>query len=178
MEVFQDKLRELSLAEDLGPRHPITAISDQWKIIQGHNSTDEANLSIEVREAIHNALDERTEYLLRLGQLVVLSVLVTHLTKVMEILDDPNSPLNSVVLANKEEALLSYYFYQVRPAVIGNLDSAGKPLSKARKEQRNTIWVSLIFRMLCWLLLHDFDKADVKVVPSDLKGSRMPVYIG
>jgi len=93
----------------------------------------------------------------------------------MEILNDPNSPLNSIVLANKEEALLSYYFYQVRPAVIGNLDFDGKPLSQDRKEQRNTIWVSLIFRMLCWLLLHDFDKADVKVVPSDLKGSRMPV---
>lgn len=149
IKVFQGSLRELSFAEDLGIGHPITAISDQWKIIQGHDPTDEANLSIEVREAIHNALDERTEYLLRLGQLVVLSVLVAHLTKVMEILDDPNSPLNSIVLANKEDALLSYYFYQVRPAVIGNPD--GKPLSKDSTEQRNTIWVSLIFRMLCWL---------------------------
>jgi hypothetical protein len=67
----------------------------------------------------------------------------------MEILDDPNSPLNCIVLANKEEALLSYYFYQVRPAVIGNLDSTGKLLSKDKKEQRSNIWVSLIFRMLC-----------------------------
>jgi len=82
MEVFQDKLRELSLAEDLGPGHPTTAISDQWKIIQGHNPTDEAHLSIEVREAIHNALDESTEYLLGLGQLVVLSVLVTERVQV------------------------------------------------------------------------------------------------
>jgi hypothetical protein len=96
----------------------------------------------------------------------------------MEALDDLNSPLNSIIPANQEEALLSYYFYQVRPAVVANLDSTGKPLSKARKEQRNTIWASLIFRMLCSLLLHDFSIAYVKVVPSDLKVSRIPVYIG
>ncbi|CUS14363.1 unnamed protein product [Tuber aestivum] len=130
MEVFQDKLRELSLAKDLGPGHPITAISDQWKIMQGHNPTDEANLGIEVREAIHNALDKRTDRPPYQGH---------------GILDDPNSPLNSIALGNKEEALLSYYFYQVRPAVIGNLDSVGKPLSKDSTEQRNNIWVSLIF---------------------------------
>ena len=61
--------------------------------------------------------------------------------------------------------------------MIGNLDAKGKPLTKGDKELRNTIWISLIFRMFCWLLLHDFDKADAKIVPSDLKGSRMPIFI-
>lgn len=61
--------------------------------------------------------------------------------------------------------------------MIGNLDAKEKPLTKDAKEQRNTIWISLIFRMLCWLLLHDFDKADAKIVPSDLQGSRMPIFI-
>jgi hypothetical protein len=178
MEIFQDKLNELIHGEGFGNDHAITQIAYQWKKISDLDCTDEANLNIEVREAIHDAIDERTDFLLSLRQLDVLSVLVAHLTKVMEILDDPVSPLNTIVLANKEDALLSYYFYTVRPAVIGNLDLKGKPLGKQEKEMRNIIWITLIFRMLCWFLLHDFDKADVKTVPSNLKGSRMPVYIG
>jgi len=59
-------------------------------------------------EAIHDTLDARTEYILSLKQHTVLSVHVAHLTKVMEVLEDPNSPLNTIVLAKKENALLSY----------------------------------------------------------------------
>ncbi|TVY48257.1 hypothetical protein LOCC1_G001276 [Lachnellula occidentalis] len=178
MKVFQEKLRELTNAEGFKEDHQCTIISRQWEDIAKFDCEDEASLSIEAREAIHDALDERTAYLLSLRQIDVLSVLVAHLTKVMEILDDQSSPLNNIVLANKEDTLLSHYFYEIRPAVIGNLDSNKKPLTREEREQRNTVWISLIFRMLCWLLLHDFDKSDNKIVPSDLKGSRMPVYIG
>jgi hypothetical protein len=181
MEIFQTRLKELIDNEGLesdekGNR--ITTIATQWRRIADLNCTDEANLSIEVREAIHDAIDETTKYLLSISQLNVLSVLVSHVTKVVDVLDDPMSQLNTIVLANKEDALLSYYFYKIRPVVVENLDGNKKPLSKSEKEERNTIWITLIFRMLCWLLLHDFDKSDVKIVPSDLKGSRMPVYIG
>ncbi len=185
MEIFQVKLEELIENEgidQLEKGNKIAAIAMKWKRIGALNGdmncTDEANLSIEVREAIHDAIDEATADLLSISQLEVLSVLVAHITRVVEVLDDPVSPLNTIVLANKEDALISYYFYEVRPYVVGNLDTNKKPLSKQEKEQRNTIWITLIFRMLCWLLLHDFDKSDVKIVPSDLKGSRMPVYIG
>lgn len=41
----------------------------------------------------------------------------------------------------------------------------------------NTIWCALVFRMLCWLLLHDFHKNDVQISKSELLGSRLPVYI-
>lgn len=41
----------------------------------------------------------------------------------------------------------------------------------------NDIWCTLVFRMICWLMLHDFDKLDVQVNKSELLGSRMPVYI-
>lgn len=41
----------------------------------------------------------------------------------------------------------------------------------------NTIWCALVFRMLCWLLLHDFHKNDVQLSKSELLGSRLPVYI-
>jgi hypothetical protein len=49
---------------------------------------------------------------------------------------------------------------------------------KGEKDERGSIWMTLVWRGLCWMLLHDFDKVDKKVVPSDLKGSRMPVFIG
>ncbi|KAK3988002.1 hypothetical protein QBC44DRAFT_111838 [Cladorrhinum sp. PSN332] len=39
------------------------------------------------------------------------------------------------------------------------------------------IWCTLVLRMLCWLLLHDFDKKDVQIPKSELLGNRLPVYI-
>ncbi|KAK0385701.1 hypothetical protein NLU13_6878 [Sarocladium strictum] len=39
------------------------------------------------------------------------------------------------------------------------------------------IWFTLVFRMICWLTLHDFNKMDVQLPKSELRGSRMPVYI-
>lgn len=39
------------------------------------------------------------------------------------------------------------------------------------------IWRVLVFRMICWLMLHDFNSDDVQVSKSELLGSRMPVYI-
>lgn len=39
------------------------------------------------------------------------------------------------------------------------------------------IWCTLVFRMLAWLLLHDFHKKDVQIPKTELLGSRLPVYI-
>ncbi|KJZ73693.1 hypothetical protein HIM_06811 [Hirsutella minnesotensis 3608] len=39
------------------------------------------------------------------------------------------------------------------------------------------IWCVLVFRMICWLMLHDFDRQDIQVSKGELLGSRMPVYI-
>jgi hypothetical protein len=40
------------------------------------------------------------------------------------------------------------------------------------------IWCTLIFRMICWLMLHDFNKLDMQLdSKSELLGNRMPVYI-
>lgn len=44
-------------------------------------------------------------------------------------------------------------------------------------EMSSDIWCTLVFRMLCWLLLHDFHKKDVQISKSELFGSRLPVYI-
>lgn len=39
------------------------------------------------------------------------------------------------------------------------------------------VWCTLVLRMFCWLLLHDFDKKDVQIPKSELFDSRLPVYI-
>jgi hypothetical protein len=177
MEVFQEKLHEFIEAEEFAVGHPIREIAKTWQNIPAYGKKDETILPLDFCESVHDALDQRTAYLKSVEQRKVLAVLVAHLTKVLRDLQDPNNALNNIVLANKEEALLTYYFHSVRPIVVGNLDAQNKPLSREEKESRNTIWISLVFRMLCWLLLHDFDKSDVKVVPANMKGSRMPIYI-
>jgi len=182
MEVFQNHLQKLIISEQLGAEHQAVLISKQWGKISKLDCTNEANLSIECREAIHDSIEDVTSYLLNSKQTDVLSVLVSHISSVVDVLDNPNSPLNTIALtnANKEETLFTYYFDNIRPAVVRSSDSMRNVLdnNSVEREQRSTIWVSLMFRMLCWLLIHDFDKADVRVVPSDLKGSRMPVFIG
>ncbi|KAJ6779631.1 hypothetical protein PWT90_06493 [Aphanocladium album] len=50
------------------------------------------------------------------------------------------------------------------------------PLS-AQPASHDDIWCTLVFRMICWLMLHDFNKLDVQISKSELLGSRVPVYI-
>lgn len=53
-----------------------------------------------------------------------------------------------------------------------------KRMSTTLHEQlTGNVWCTLVFRMLCWLLLHDFHKKDVQISKSELYGSRLPVYI-
>jgi hypothetical protein len=174
MEIFQSKLATHIAQAQYPAHHQISKIAANWKIISSLSCLDETDLSIDTREAIHDAVDATTDYILSLPQATTLGIVVSHITHVTEILANPNSTLNTIVLVNKEEALIKEYFDHVRQSVATD----GADRSAEEQEKRNTIWITLVFRMLCWLLLHDFDKADVKIVPSDLKGSRMPVYIG
>ncbi len=46
------------------------------------------------------------------------------------------------------------------------------------ERQATDVWCTLVLRMLCWLLLHDFHNKDVQCGnKSGLLGSRIPVYI-
>lgn len=53
----------------------------------------------------------------------------------------------------------------------------GRPTLASEAVSHDDIWCTLVFRMICWLMLHDFNKLDVQVSKSELLGSRMPVYI-
>jgi hypothetical protein len=63
------------------------------------------------------------------------------------------------------------------PAPFESDSSPPPKTSNALEKELNAIWCTLVFRMICWLLLHDFDKEDVQKPKSELLGSRLPVYI-
>ena len=50
-------------------------------------------------------------------------------------------------------------------------------LEPTQEATAQAIWCTLIFRMICWLQLHDFDKKDKQSAKSELRGSRLPVFI-
>ncbi len=39
------------------------------------------------------------------------------------------------------------------------------------------VWFILFFRMMCWLMLHDFHEKDIQVSKSDMYASREAVYL-
>jgi hypothetical protein len=134
MEVFQAKLKELIDEEGSEPDKQIKAIIGQWEKISHLGHPDGAKPNIFYREAVHDALDQTTAHLLSPTQAEVLSVLVTHISKVVEVLANPNSSLNAIDPANKEDALLSYYFADIRKAVIGKADSNWDDPSEEERE--------------------------------------------
>ncbi|KAE9369006.1 hypothetical protein N431DRAFT_494314 [Stipitochalara longipes BDJ] len=176
LEMFRHKTIELVEKEEVLFEENVRIIRQIAELEQW--TSDERGLSTEIREAIHDEIDVISQYLLRISQREVLSVVSAHISKVTAALDDPGSPLNSLDLANKEEAMMSFYFYEIRPAVTRKHEKSKPPLTKVERQRRNNIWIALVFRMLCWLTLHDFDANDVNIVPSELRGSRIPVYIG
>ncbi|KAJ0164171.1 hypothetical protein CTA2_1601 [Colletotrichum tanaceti] len=62
-------------------------------------------------------------------------------------------------------------------AVSGEREREREPVPHDHEQQVNDVWCMLVFRMMCWLLLHDFHGKDVQVEKSEVFGSRLPVYI-
>jgi hypothetical protein len=57
MEAFQEKLQDHIHGESYREGHQIRRIADDWTKIAELAGSDEANLTIEVGEAIHDAID-------------------------------------------------------------------------------------------------------------------------
>ncbi|KAJ4149159.1 hypothetical protein NW754_000599 [Fusarium falciforme] len=111
--------------------------------------------------------------------------------------------IDSAFINEKEPLLIQMYFETVRQNVTrilteqddkskkrqarrarrgsvnsGKAGEAGiKPPEPISEVQVNEIWCTLVFRMLCWLQLHEFHKMDIQVSKSDAYASRIPVYI-
>lgn len=134
-------------------------------------------LTLETRERLHDMIDGIDSHLFSYDQNSVLEIISRHIKSMMVALQDPVLVFNSLDATKKVETLIAIYFDQIRPSVIQKQDSDGEDLSEDFKQQRDDIWISLLTRMICWLSLHDFDSSDVMVVPPELKGSRMPVFL-
>ncbi|KAK3356473.1 hypothetical protein B0T25DRAFT_536827 [Lasiosphaeria hispida] len=103
---------------------------------------------------------------------------------------------------HKHRLLMDMYFHSVREDVVKRVcdrlqrptsavnsgsptawQSAGFAAEIARQSRKeleqklSDVWCTLVFRMLCWLLLHHFHEKDVQVEKSDVYESRAPVYL-
>ncbi|RGP61505.1 hypothetical protein FLONG3_10511 [Fusarium longipes] len=97
---------------------------------------------------------------------------------------------------DKENVLMKAYFQQILPAVqisssatFFNLKTSDSEFNIVKGGNAQTaeyaayllaskeLWCTLVLRMICWLMLHDFHSDDVQIPKGDLYGSDMRVYI-
>lgn len=177
MKRYQEGLEDfMAVTKGTAPHPLIRTISEQWTKMK---QVWVENIDLDMRERIHDALDATTTHLQdpqNFLSLEVLSVVTSHITVVLAATDELQLKIHAPCAdENKDEAkLMKYYFDKVLPSVASN----GGNLDDDAKDKRTVIWLGLIFRMICWFLLHDFDKNDINRMDSALKGSRMPVFIG
>ena len=178
MEEFQNQLRALVDGKSINTSLEIDAIFEHWAKIQEFWRDDESNFDIDLRESLHDALDASTERLLSYDSKVIIRVLSSHLNASIHNLDDLELKLMDLD-AKKEEIFVEHHFAVIRRDLLKSRRPSEVPhVNRSINDEKVSIWITLVFRMLYWLLLHDFDRVDLKIVPLDLKGSRMPVYIG
>ncbi|KAI6783625.1 uncharacterized protein J7T54_005654 [Emericellopsis cladophorae] len=66
----------------------------------------------------------------------------------------------------RQEKLMQLYYDQVRRVVVrkaAKADAEDAGLEADQNVTHDDIWCTLVFRMICWLMLHDFNKLDVQV---------------
>jgi hypothetical protein len=109
--------------------------------------------------------------------------------------------IDSASADQRESLLIQMYFDRVRQNVVRVVAKQGllskhlrarqdsfasgkvsnstnsKPSKVYKDEDVSEAWCTLVFRMLCWLQLHDFHKMDMHINKSDAYASRIPVYI-
>jgi hypothetical protein len=105
--------------------------------------------------------------------------------------EDPASPMTSVTPSRpvspvsplptarlrKHETNQSVPTLRIQPPDRASHQFLGEDLTVSLESQVSAIWCTLVLRMMCWLLLHDFNEKDVQIPKSELLGSRIPVYI-
>lgn len=161
----------------------------------------ESEIDIDLRDTIQQVLEECDSYLQACGEATVIFVVGAHIYAVLEEITDPQSFLHSRD-CDTEGEIWQHYFKYIREKVndFQGMSEAEKVLeniasvvdtsapangstkaagisSVSKAELRQDIWLILMFRMSLWWLLHDFDENDQLIIPTRLKGSRMPVYI-
>lgn len=177
MREFQKRLKELINELTTSSKHEIPAllvtISNEWsKMMPMWVKCD-----IDMREKTHDALDkinEKFEKKENFSGNDIRSVLASHIKTVLEKSDEIQSAMNSSSISESDSKLVKFYFETIFPRVKDDTLS----LDEKEKLKRGVIWLGLVFHMICWFSLHDFHKDDINAMPADMKGSRMPVFIG
>ncbi|KAI0477901.1 hypothetical protein GGR56DRAFT_431539 [Xylariaceae sp. FL0804] len=161
-----------------------------------------SDFTVAVMDALHDALDAADEYLLdpHLARSAVLRVLRGHFQAVILNLNQATfNELDLATPAQRQDDFMRIYFDEVRRQALANAPptrnsgfSSGSTAGESEPgpltgfdggdggdgdERLDTIWCTLVFRMICWLLLHDFHRKDVQLSKSEMLGSRLPVYI-
>ncbi|KAI8297691.1 modin [Colletotrichum sp. SAR11_240] len=78
----------------------------------------------------------------------------------------------------RQHTLMRIYFDVVRPNIVAEVRKTMSPDGETQVASRaEDIWCTLVFRSVCWLMLHDFHPMDVQIPKSDLYGSEVPVFI-
>lgn len=180
MTAFQPHLRTYLDSYELptspvGPDPHLLDISSQWQTMQQswQYGVKAQNMPLEMRESIQNGLDISGVYFKTKESHEVAAVISSHFGHVLKATDILETSITTLG-ANSTHNFVKYYFDEIRPKV----EVEGLDQTDAGKRERGAMWTSLMFRMICWSLLHDFDKSDVNIVASNLIGSRMPVFIG
>ncbi|KAM4067266.1 modin [Hirsutella rhossiliensis] len=136
---------------------------------------------------LHEALEDLDEILTAKATCTqARDVLCIHLQEVLRCMNESSSndldPIRSIdeprfediytaSAEDKYATFMSVYFKVVRRKVVA--EAAARSQSLTYEE----IWCTLVFRMTCWLRLHDFDRHDIQICKSELMGRRLPVYI-
>lgn len=180
----------------------LTDISTSIDAIMSEYNAEPVGCSYRLLDEIHSAIDRIDDYLTKsVSQLDVLLIVRNHFEVVLEHLNDDEGDLDKLWRAppvQRQTMLAQIYFATVRPMVVGSkkrreaaptrslvLEGVTPqlpclrqgPLAFGIEDKKNTIWCLLIFRMIFWLTLHDFDAHDVQRVGAECLGSLIPVYI-
>lgn len=181
----------------------IDEIRNRIEAIEREYETAPAGRSYKLLDALHDAIDTVDDYLTRrLPADDIKDVIRRHIQEVLDKLNDGVTfeELNKAKPLEKEAFLMDIYFGEIRGSLIHPAPPQYHPQQQQQPsnpqeqqpeqllirrattglsiwEKTDNIWCALVFRMLCWLMLHDFHKKDVQIPKSELLGSRLPVYI-
>ncbi|KAF4995358.1 hypothetical protein FGRMN_5142 [Fusarium graminum] len=132
-------------------------------------------------------------------------ILGVHFQEVLLQMNSKPSPASTTVafprfeglnMDDKEDLLMKTYFQQILPAVLRSVSTTFFSLKSSDSEfhvvkgeaaqaaeyaayvlASKEVWCTLVLRMICWLMLHDFHSDDVQITKGGVLGSRLPVYV-
>ncbi|KAI1341118.1 hypothetical protein F5Y15DRAFT_25126 [Xylariaceae sp. FL0016] len=137
-------------------------------------------------DALHDALNSMGAFLdpKENSRLAVLSILRRHFQVVLGGLNNTNNTrgvpaifdeLNKDTPGRRQVRFMKIHFNEIRPEFVEQIRS--QTGFEEKDAWAKTIWCALVFRVLCWLSLHDFHPKDVQLPKRELLNSRLPVYL-